>query len=204
MILIDFLVCFVSVYHAICWCCNSFWKRDCSTGAGPSLAQLTQSPAARCITQTCRDTQRYHQWRFVSWTQTFLIIWWINDTGYITTSLDLAHEYMRIGKTRRATSIFSQALEVIRGGHISEEISALFLLRYAESLALIENIPKRCVWLYDTGLVSLTGILIVRRCIVKPWVSQKGSTMMRRAVARCRGCMPEYEDWRKLRWQLER
>lgn len=63
--------------------------------------------------------------------------------GYISASLDLAHEYMRIGKTRRATSIFHQALDSVRGGKVSDEMSALFLLRYAESLALSENIPRR-------------------------------------------------------------
>ncbi|KXN84922.1 Separin [Leucoagaricus sp. SymC.cos] len=62
--------------------------------------------------------------------------------GYINASLDLAHEYMRIGKTRRATAIFTQALETVRAGHVSEETSALFLLRFAESLALIENVPR--------------------------------------------------------------
>ncbi|KAJ3567488.1 hypothetical protein NP233_g6332 [Leucocoprinus birnbaumii] len=66
----------------------------------------------------------------------------ITSESYITASLDLAHEYMRIGKTRRATAIFTQALETVRGGHVSEETSALFLLRFAESLALIENIPQ--------------------------------------------------------------
>jgi separase len=63
--------------------------------------------------------------------------------GYISASLDLAHEYMRIGKTRRATSIFNQALDAVRGGKVSDETSALFLLRFAESLALIENVPRR-------------------------------------------------------------
>ncbi|KAF5357177.1 hypothetical protein D9756_006793 [Leucocoprinus leucothites] len=70
----------------------------------------------------------------------------VNSEGYITASLDLAHEYMRIGKTRRATSIFMQALETVRGGHVSEETSALFMLRFAESLALIENVPKSSSW----------------------------------------------------------
>ncbi|EKM75331.1 hypothetical protein AGABI1DRAFT_80074 [Agaricus bisporus var. burnettii JB137-S8] len=64
--------------------------------------------------------------------------------GYISASLDLAHEYMRIGKTRRATSVFHQALDSVRGGKVSDEMSALFLLRYAESLALSENIPRSC------------------------------------------------------------
>lgn len=65
--------------------------------------------------------------------------------GYISASLDLAHEYMRIGKTRRTTSIFNQALDAVRGGKVSDEISALFLLRFAESLALLENVPRRWV-----------------------------------------------------------
>ncbi len=50
---------------------------------------------------------------------------------------------MRIGKTRRGMSIFNQALDSVRGGHVSDDISATFLLKFAESLAIIENVPRR-------------------------------------------------------------
>ena len=63
--------------------------------------------------------------------------------GYIAASIDLAHEYVVLGKMRRASSIFNQALEVVRGKHASSEISVRFLLRYSEMLAMAEEVPKR-------------------------------------------------------------
>ena len=44
---------------------------------------------------------------------------------------------------RRASSIFNQALEVVRGRHASPEVAVRFLLRYSESLAMVEEVPKR-------------------------------------------------------------
>ena len=63
--------------------------------------------------------------------------------GYVATSIDLAHEYVALGKMRRASSIFNQALEVVRDKHASPEVAVRFLLRYSESLAMIEEVPKR-------------------------------------------------------------
>jgi separase len=63
--------------------------------------------------------------------------------GYIAASIDLAHEYVALGKMRRASSIFNQALEVVRGRHASPEVAVRFLLRYSESLAMVEEVPKR-------------------------------------------------------------
>jgi hypothetical protein len=67
----------------------------------------------------------------------------IVSPGYITVSIDLAHEYVALGKLRRASSIFNQALEVVRGRHASPEVAVRFLLRYSESLAMVEEVPKR-------------------------------------------------------------
>ena len=67
----------------------------------------------------------------------------ITSDGYIMASIDLAHEYVALGKMRRASSIFNQALEVVRSGHASPEIAVRFLLRYSESLAMVEEVSKR-------------------------------------------------------------
>ena len=63
--------------------------------------------------------------------------------GYIAASIDLAHEYVALGKMRRASAIFSQALEVVRGRHTLPEVAVRFLLRYSESLAMVEEVSKR-------------------------------------------------------------
>ncbi|KAF8155999.1 cysteine peptidase C50 [Crassisporium funariophilum] len=66
----------------------------------------------------------------------------VTSDGYVAASIDLAHEYVALGKMKRAATIFNQALEVVRSGQASQEISIMFLLRFAESLALIDDVPK--------------------------------------------------------------
>lgn len=67
----------------------------------------------------------------------------IKISGYILASLDLALQYVTLGKLRRAVSIFNPALDTVRSGQASQEVSVRFLLRFAESLAIYEDIPKR-------------------------------------------------------------
>ncbi|KAF8958159.1 peptidase family C50-domain-containing protein [Flammula alnicola] len=62
--------------------------------------------------------------------------------GYVTASLDLAHEYATLGKLKRATVIFTQALEIVRSGQASLDVAVKFLLRFSETLALVEDVPK--------------------------------------------------------------
>lgn len=81
---------------------------------------------------------RYPPFNFVLRSITELYI-----VGYVIASLDLAHEYASLGKLRRAASIFNQALDIVRSGQTSGDVAVRFLLRFAESLALIEDVPKR-------------------------------------------------------------
>ena len=73
----------------------------------------------------------------------FLTVFFSFSKGYIVASIDLAHEYVALGKMRRASSIFNHALEVVRGRHASPEVAVRFLLRYSESLAMVEEVSKR-------------------------------------------------------------
>jgi len=57
--------------------------------------------------------------------------------------LELAHEYVTLGKMKRAITIFNQALEIVRQGEVSDEVRVRFLLRFAESLAVAEDVPSR-------------------------------------------------------------
>ncbi|KAI0918289.1 hypothetical protein AcV5_002308 [Taiwanofungus camphoratus] len=61
---------------------------------------------------------------------------------YIIMSVDLAHEYVKLGRAEKAASIYSQALTAIRNVGTTTEIRTLFLLRYAESLAASGNVLK--------------------------------------------------------------
>ncbi|KAG6920238.1 hypothetical protein DXG01_005007 [Tephrocybe rancida] len=62
--------------------------------------------------------------------------------GYIISSVDLAYEYVKLGKMRRATTIFVRIVENVNSGKASPEASAYFFLRYAESLVATENVSK--------------------------------------------------------------
>ena len=57
--------------------------------------------------------------------------------------MDLAHEYVTLGKTRRAGLIFNRVLHAVKSNKVSDEISLSFFLRFAESLALGEDPGRR-------------------------------------------------------------
>lgn len=59
--------------------------------------------------------------------------------GYIVASVDLACEYVKLGKVGRAAVIFNQLLAPVKSGKVSDEACVSFFLRFAESLALGEN-----------------------------------------------------------------
>ena len=80
------------------------------------------------------------QWRYWLETNNSFIIYL---AGYIVTSVDLAHEYVKLGKTAKASTIYGQALIAIRNGGPSDELRTIFLLRYAESLAIVNNVLRR-------------------------------------------------------------
>ncbi|EPQ52368.1 hypothetical protein GLOTRDRAFT_80657 [Gloeophyllum trabeum ATCC 11539] len=62
--------------------------------------------------------------------------------GYVKACIDLAHEYVKLGKIEKAGKIYGQALTVVRSKQTSEEAAIFFLLRYAESLAVSDNILR--------------------------------------------------------------
>ncbi|KAJ7172324.1 cysteine peptidase C50 [Mycena filopes] len=61
---------------------------------------------------------------------------------YITTCIELALEYMKLGKTKRATVLFTQTLTAVKSGQVSDDVCVMFYLRHAESLALAEDIGR--------------------------------------------------------------
>ena len=65
--------------------------------------------------------------------------------AYIRASIDLAHEHVKLSKTKRAASIFNQTLNSVKTGQVSDEAVALFYLRFAESLAIAEDVSRRYI-----------------------------------------------------------
>lgn len=94
--------------------------------------------------------------------------------------MDLAHEYAVLGKTKRATSIFAQALNVVRSGKASDEACASFFLRFAESLAIAEDVTRRYVKNDFYSFVILSTP--VQTSTVRRWFSLTGLTLRIRRV----------------------
>ncbi|KAJ7775022.1 cysteine peptidase C50 [Mycena metata] len=62
--------------------------------------------------------------------------------AYISTCIELALDYMKLGKTKRATVLFTQTLAAVKSGKVSDDVCVMFYLRHAESLALAEDIVR--------------------------------------------------------------
>lgn len=78
--------------------------------------------------------ERFYAWRCTGLTRRL---------EFIIASLELAYEYAKLGRLKRATAVFSTALDIVRSGETSPEIGAFFLLRFAETLALMNDVPRR-------------------------------------------------------------
>ncbi|KAG1731550.1 peptidase family C50-domain-containing protein [Suillus lakei] len=59
---------------------------------------------------------------------------------YIMICVDLASEYVKLGKTKRANSIFARSSVTLKSSDVSDEVRISYLLRYAEILALGNNV----------------------------------------------------------------
>ncbi|KAG6831576.1 hypothetical protein H0H87_004795 [Tephrocybe sp. NHM501043] len=78
--------------------------------------------------------------------------------GYIKSSVDLAYEYAKLGKMRRATGIFGRILDVVRTAGASTEAAAYFFLRYAESEVVTSDDAQRSASIYSEAL-DVSGAL---------------------------------------------
>ncbi|KAL4079672.1 peptidase family C50-domain-containing protein [Scleroderma citrinum] len=60
--------------------------------------------------------------------------------AYSTFCVDLAHEYIKLGRPKRAGSIFNRCAAVFKAGTVPDEVRLRYLLGQAEVLALGDNI----------------------------------------------------------------
>ena len=63
--------------------------------------------------------------------------------AYSVICVDLAHEYVKLGKSKRAGALFSKCANVLKAGEVLDEVRLLYLLGHAEVLALGDNVPAR-------------------------------------------------------------
>ncbi|TFK48944.1 hypothetical protein OE88DRAFT_1737166 [Heliocybe sulcata] len=106
-----------------------------------------------------------------------------NRDGYVKACVDLAHEYVKLGKIRKAGRIYGQALTVVRSQQASEEAAILFLLRYAESLALADNVLRS-----STSYCEAVGLqealhLEEKGLATYEWVKMRVGQLERAAIA---------------------
>ena len=64
-------------------------------------------------------------------------------SDYIEASVQLAHEYVKLGKTRKARAIYGHVLNAVEDGQISDEVKTAFFLRYAHLLAISDDLARR-------------------------------------------------------------
>lgn len=57
--------------------------------------------------------------------------------------MNLAHEYVKLGSTRKAINIYHQISCFANDGNVLPQYRLLLLLRYAQALGTIGDIPKR-------------------------------------------------------------
>ncbi|KAF9233396.1 peptidase family C50-domain-containing protein [Melanogaster broomeanus] len=59
--------------------------------------------------------------------------------AYSVICVDLAHEYIKLGKSKRAGSLFSKCANLLKAGEVPDEVRLRYLLGQAEVLALGDN-----------------------------------------------------------------
>lgn len=91
-----------------------------------------------------RTSRWCYEWRFVS-SFGVVLAFSYGSLDCMSASIELAHEYVKLGRRKRAGIIFSQCLEYVKSDRLPDEICALFYLRFAEALALAGDIPRRFV-----------------------------------------------------------
>lgn len=67
---------------------------------------------------------------------------WLTELVYIRVCVDLAHEYVKLGRLEKASSVYNSTLPVVQNASVSlsEEARVFFNLRFAESLAMAGSI----------------------------------------------------------------
>jgi separase len=67
---------------------------------------------------------------------------WLTELVYIWVCVDLAHEYVKLGRLEKASSVYNSTLPMVQNADIStsEEARVFFYLRFAESLAMAGSI----------------------------------------------------------------
>ncbi|TBU57165.1 peptidase family C50-domain-containing protein [Dichomitus squalens] len=61
---------------------------------------------------------------------------------YVSLTIDIAHEYVKLGRAEKAASILAHVLPAVRSGSLSPDVVVVLLLRYSEALAASGEVLK--------------------------------------------------------------
>ncbi|KAG7448865.1 uncharacterized protein BT62DRAFT_946578 [Guyanagaster necrorhizus] len=61
---------------------------------------------------------------------------------YVWASAQLAHDYVSLGKMKRANKIFNQLSPTVHAGQVSFDVAITFLLRFAEARATLDDVAQ--------------------------------------------------------------
>ena len=79
---------------------------------------------------------------------------------YVQASIDLAAEYVKLGKTKRAENVYAHVYNTAKNAFIRDETKVLYYLRYAELFGTVGNVLKglgfRGTFLHFLILISST------------------------------------------------
>lgn len=66
----------------------------------------------------------------------------LTEIVYIWVCIDLAHEYVKLGRLEKASSLYNSTLPMVENASLSipEETRVYFYLRFSESLAMAGSI----------------------------------------------------------------
>jgi len=79
--------------------------------------------------------------KVINFTRTFRFFRLI-ELVYIWVCVDLAHEYVKLGRLEKASLVYNSTLPIVQNASvsISEEARVFFYLRFSESLAMAGSI----------------------------------------------------------------
>ena len=105
-------------------------------------------------------------------------------TDYVVVSVELAQEYVNLGKVTKAGNIYLGAMNLAKKMPLSEETRVMLSLRFAEAQAAAGNILKRCV---NTVFTHPTYLTISRQfiSILRSLFSIGGPSPYRQGTTHC-------------------
>ena len=71
-----------------------------------------------------------------------LITLTVGVVEYVQASIDLAAEYVKLGKTKRAANVYAHVYNTAKNSFIRDETKVLYYLRYAELFGTVGNVLK--------------------------------------------------------------